>query len=160
MYQLTTTANLVDYPMLENRDAIAAVLVRSELEAVVHAEGSPGIWFEIERGEDEVLALDGDAIAGLFDDPEVEAHGMRGALAIAVTSAAIVAPASLAASPQPAGVSTAQVSSLVAKTHIAKPGVARPGVATQQVAKTALKTQVARSLVLRAAGVQLLQVLR
>ena len=43
------------------------------------------------------ISLDGDDVASLFDDPDVEAHGMKLAIAIVVTSAAILAPAGQAA---------------------------------------------------------------
>ena len=77
------------------------------------------------------MTLDGEAVETLFGDADVEAHGLKGAIAIAVTSAAILAPAGQAAVPQsstPAhaagqaqataqvgAAATAQVSSLVTR---------------------------------------------
>ena len=57
----------------------------------------------LSSGDDVALTLDGDGVAGLFDDPDVEAHGLKGAIAIAVTSAAILAPAGHAATQQSVG---------------------------------------------------------
>ena len=186
MQELTTTATLVDYGTLEGGSPITAVLARSELEAALSADDSPQLWFELEldeedtklltvdldtaaleqmlrrsTGDDVMLALDGGAVAGLFDDPDVEAHGLRGALAIAVTTAAIVAPTSLAASPQTANLAattqgagvaaTSQQAGLAATTQVSSL------VANAQVTGAAAKTQVSKSLVVRAGGVKLLR---
>jgi len=194
MQELTTTANLVDYGTLGD-SAITAVLARSELEAALHADESAQLWFELGLDEDEatrrltlelapadleemlrlstgdevVLALDGDALAGLFDDPDVEAHGMRGALAVAVAAAAIAAPTGLAAAPQTASAAataqraaaaaTVQTAGLAATTQVAsvaaKPQIA--GIAVKpQIAGIAGKTQISKSLVVKA-GVKLLR---
>ncbi len=133
MQEMTTTANLVEYGTLGSGGSIAAVLSRSELEAARRSNESAGIWFELGRGENEemtrltleltiadleemlrvssgdevIVALDADAVEGLFDPPDVEAHGMRGALAIAVATAAFAAPAGLAATPQAVGTASA-----------------------------------------------------
>ena len=150
MQELTTTGSLVEYGTLESRSPVTAVLARSELEAALDAGESSQLWFELVREDDEqaklltidmvsgdleemlrrstgdeiMLALDETALEGLFDDADVEAHGMRGALAVAVAAAAIVAPASLAAKAQVSGV--------------------------------AAKSQISRSLVVRASGLRLL----
>lgn len=184
MQELTTTANLVEYATLEG--PISAVLARSELEAALHADESAGLWFEFERedeemrrltielgsadieemlrlatGDEVVLAIATDPVTSLFDEPEVEAHGMRGALAIAVVAAAVAAPTSLAAAPQTASAAaTAQQASPAASiqqvsaavtTQIANPAV------KAQVANPAVKAQVAKTLVLKAAGLKLLR---
>lgn len=169
MQEVTTTASLVDYATLEGGRSITAVLPRSQIAAALHGDDSAQLWFEFEREEDEqarlltidmvsgdlaemlrrstgdevVLALDGDAVAGLFDDPDVEAHGMRGAFAIAVVAGAMMAPAGLAANPQ--------VSSLAATTQVSSLG------AKAQIAGVAAKTQVSKSLVVKAGGVKLLK---
>jgi hypothetical protein len=198
MQDLTTTANLVEYETLEAGGSITAVLERSDLEAALDAEGFQ-LWFELGRAEDEesrrvtidlasadieamlrlatgdevVLALDGDTTAGLLDDPDVEAHGLRGALAIAVATAAIVAPAGLAATPQAASPATtpqvtSQVSTAAATSQVSSQvssqvttQVSRAAATAQVkglVAKTQVqKTQVHRSLVVKAAGVTILR---
>lgn len=184
MQELVMTANLVDYETLED-DSIAAVVVRSELEAALAADDTAGLWFEVEREDDAesrrltleltsadleeilgfspadefVLALDADQVSGLFVDPDVEAHGIRGALALAVATAAIAAPTSLAATPQTsAQVSpqvSSQVSSQISSTQVSRQ-ITRPGVSAQvrsQVAKPHLN----KSLVLKAAGFKLVR---
>jgi hypothetical protein len=86
---------------------------------------------------DVVLALDGESLQELVGDSEVEAHGIRGAVAVAVATATIAAPAGLAAN-----------NTEVASTQLAKPAltrqVTRPAL-NRQVARTALKPQVART---------------
>ena len=190
MQELTTTATLVQYGALEGGSAITAVLARNELEAALHADESAQLWFELGLDEDEVtrrltldlapadleemlrlstgdevvLALDGDAVAGFFDDPDVEAHGMRGALAVAVAAAAIAAPTSLAATPQVSSqvssqvspqvsslVAEAQISGLAATTQVS--GQVARAAAKAQVKGLAAKTQVSKSLVVKAGGV-------
>jgi pyruvate/2-oxoglutarate dehydrogenase complex dihydrolipoamide acyltransferase (E2) component len=158
MPELTTTATFTDGQFDE--EALTTIVARSVLEAALAEDEGAELWFEIGRdGDDETarlavelsaadleeilrlsgaddvaLALDGQYIAGLFDDdPEVEGHGLRGAIAIAVTSAAILAPAAQAAVPQAtqqakpqataqataqvSAATTAQVSSLAARTQ-------------------------------------------
>lgn len=199
MQELTTTATLVEYGTFEGGSAITAVLARSELEAALHADESAQLWFEFGRDEDEetrrltievtstdveemlrlstgddvVLALDAGTVGGLFDEPDVEAHGMRGALAIAVTAAAIIAPTGLAAAPQTASAAATpqvssqvssqvspQVSSLAAEAQISSlaatpqvSGQVARAAAKAQVKGLAAKTQVSKSLVVKAGGV-------
>jgi hypothetical protein len=186
MQELTTTATLVEYATFEDSEPIGAVLARSELEAALEAEESVALWFEFGSVRDEetrrltlelssgdveemlrlsprdelIVALDPDAVAGFLADPDVEAHGMRGALAIAVVTAAIAAPAGLAASPQTAdAAATAQRASLAATAQSARVKYgARAGLAaTAQVSNVAAKTQVSKSLVFKAAGVRFLR---
>lgn len=197
MQELTTTANLVEYEALDDGRSITAVLERSELEAALHADESARLWVDLgSEGDDEtfrltidvtaseleemlrrstgdefMLALDADAVAGLFDDPDFEAHGMRGALAIAVATAAVAAPAGQAAVAQTVGAAataqrasvaataqqvgaaaTTQVSNLAAKAQVSKAQVSKA-----QVSKAATKAQVSKSLVVKAAGVKLLR---
>ena len=126
MQQLTTTATFTD--RRPDDDVLTTIVARSVLEAALAEDEKAELWFEIGReddettrlaidlsaadldeilrlssGEDVALTLDGDGIAGLFDDPDVEAHGLKGAIAIAVTSAAILAPAGHAATQQSVG---------------------------------------------------------
>ncbi len=148
MEDLRTTANLID--AFENGNPVA-VLPRSELDEML-ATGEPAqLWLELGRendddirllsvdlstadmeqmlgrstGDDVLLALDGYALHGLFDEAEVEAHGLRGALAVAVVAGAIAAPAGMAANPL---VSTAS-NQVAASSHV-------------QAAKPAAKAQV------------------
>ncbi|HUG66087.1 MAG TPA: hypothetical protein VMK83_12795 [Gaiellaceae bacterium] len=152
MPNLTTTATFTDQAL--DDDALTTIVARSVLEAAIAEDEGAELWFEIGAddaettrlaidlsatdleqilrlsGEDDVaLTLDGEYVAGLFDDPDVEAHGLKGAIAIAVTSAALLAPAAQAAVPQAtqqakpqataqiSAAATAQVSSLAAKTQ-------------------------------------------
>jgi hypothetical protein len=121
--------------------------------------------------EDEIaVSLDGEAIAGLFDDPDVEAHGLKVPIAIVVSSAAILAPAGQAA------VTTQRTSSVVsAQAHTAAKaeviGTATKaeviGTATKaevigtasraEVIGAASKAEVTKTLVVRATGFKLLR---
>ena len=139
-------------------EALTTIVARSVLEAALAEEESAELWFEIGADDDETariaidlsaadieeilrlsgsddvaLTLDGEYVSGLFDDADVEAHGMKGAIAIAVTSAALLAPAAQAAVPQTTvqskpqttaqttaqvgAAATAQVSTLTARTQ-------------------------------------------
>jgi len=183
--QVQTRATLVEPGTLD--DSFTAVISRQELEAA--ATGDSGeLWFEIGTdGSDEVsrlsvelaykdieailrlsaedeifVTLDGDAIGSLFADPDVEAHGLRGALAIAVTSAAILAPATQAAVPQAASPAATAQKASVAST-VQRAGAAHANVqvaslaAKAQVSSVAAKAQVSRSLVAKASGFKLLK---
>jgi hypothetical protein len=140
MLEITRTATFTD---AQPDEALTTIVARSVLEAAL-AEDEPGqLWFEIEAdddsrlvaidmstadleellrlaGSDDVaLTLDVDDVEGLFDDPDVEGHGMKGAIAIAVTSAALLAPAGQAAVTQSAGTqSTTQRAGVAATTQI------------------------------------------
>src|SRR6187551_2681342 len=109
-----TTSDAVD-------ESLTTIVARSVLEAALAEGESSTLWFEVGDDEDsrrieidlstadleELLRRSGTVfffkrktayeIAGLFDDPEVEAHGLKGAIAIVVTSAALLAPAGQAA---------------------------------------------------------------
>jgi hypothetical protein len=115
-----TTSDAVD-------ESLTTIVARSVLEAALAEGESSTLWFEVgddedsrrievdlstadmeellrmSGNEDVALSLDGNEIAGLFDDPEVEAHGLKGAIAIVVTSAALLAPAGQAAVTQSDG---------------------------------------------------------
>src|SRR5918994_5498698 len=132
-------------------ESLTTIVARSVLEAALQEEEPAELWFELARedgkdvnrlsidlsysdieqllslsSEDEIaLSLDGEAVESLFDDADVEAHGMKGAIAVAVTSAALLAPgiaqaavpqatqqAKPAATVQVSPAATAQVSSL------------------------------------------------
>ena len=187
MQELTTTATLVEYGTFEGRSPITAILARSELEAALNTHESAQLWFELgfdgdeettrltldltptdleemlrrSTGDEVSLALDGDALAGLFADPDVEAHGLRGALAATVAIAAIAAPTSLAAVPQTSGVAaTAQRASAAATVQTS--GTAATAqissvAAKAQISGVAAKAQISKTLVVRAGGVQIMR---
>jgi hypothetical protein len=175
MHEVTTRARFVQPDAID--ESLSSIVARSVLEAALQEGDEAQLWFDLSRGDesarlavdvsstdleeilrlsggdDVLLALDGDAVAGLFDDPEVEGHGVKGALAIAVTSAAILAPAGQAALPQTAhaastvqranpaattqvsAAATTQVSSVAAKAQVAKAQVAKVQVSKAQAAK-------------------------
>jgi hypothetical protein len=211
MPEVTTIASLVDYETLAGEESVTAVLERNALEAALGAD-SPGLWFEVgyededvsrvtvelarddveeilrlSSGDDVMLALHAAAVASLLDVPEVEAHGMRGALTIAVVAGAMMAPAGLAATPQlsPAGASAqaaksqvsrasvesqlargaarSQVSRAAAKSQVSRASVESQlarGAARSQVSRAAAKGQLAKTLVVKASGVQALRLVR
>jgi hypothetical protein len=160
MTGLTTTANLVDQATLDEESRLTATLERTDVEALL-AEGRRQIWFElaaegqadpyrltVDLTEDDLqallagssddailLALDGEELTGMLEEPDVEAHGLRSALAvsIAVATTAIAAPAGLAAT-SPATSPAATQQSVGAAT-------------TQQGVGAAATTQVVRQIV-------------
>jgi hypothetical protein len=119
MPELTTTATFTDGRF--DDETLTTIVARSVLEAALAEDGEGAeLWFELgdheeeeQRtlltvelsdadledvlrlcGEDDVaLTLDGEYVAGLFDDADVEAHGLRGAITIAVKGAATHQPA-------------------------------------------------------------------
>ena len=163
------------------------MLRRSELEAALNEKNAGHLWFEFEdendeqtrlltidmvsgeleemlrrsTGEEIVLALDGNALEGLLHDPDVEAHGLRGALAVAVATAAIAAPAGLAATPQAtsAGATTQGVgaAATVQTAGVAATTQVSSLAAKAQVSGVAAKSQVSRSLVAKAGAVRILR---
>lgn len=177
MPEVTTTATFTAAQFDE--DALTTIVARSVLEAALAEGEGAELWFDVGHadeasrlsidlstadleemlrlaGEDDVaLTLDGEYVSNLFDDADVEAHGMRGAIAIAVTGAALLAPATQAAvpqatqqaKPQVGAAATAQVSSMAARTQ-----------ATLQN-KLQTKTQVSKVQVAKAkvSGLQLLR---
>jgi hypothetical protein len=201
MQELTTSANVVEHHALG--DSFVVTFSRRELEGLRDSGDQAQLWLELEKegnegpkrlsidltpsdldellqhpnGDDLLIALDGYALNGLFDDAEVEAHGFRNALAIAVIAAAAAAPAGLAATPQAASpaqtaqkagaaatvqaspaasVQRASAASTVqaAKPAAAKVQVAKPA-AKPQVSTAAAKAQISKSLILKANGISL-----
>jgi hypothetical protein len=162
MLEVTTTARLVDYAQLGEGSPYTATIERSELESALRAGRWPDLWLELGSeeetrkltvelpedleamleswpGDEVVFAFDADDLAGLFD-PEVEAHGIRGALAVAVVAGAVAAPAGLAATPQAANPQvTPQVTAQVS--NLAAPQVTG-AVSNAQVAGVATRAQV------------------
>ena len=192
MRELTTTGHLVERETLEPGGALTAILERSELEAARASGEAAQLWLELGlAGDDEAarltidlgpadleeilrrsdedtiaLALDGEVLASVIAEPEVEAHGLRGALAIAVTSAAVLAPAGLAAVPQSVDAATTAQRVSSATTSQAVPAAttqvstaqARAQVSRSLVAKGQVaKGQVSKNVVLKAYGLQLLR---
>ena len=165
MPQLNTTATFSGREV--DDDALTTIVARSVLEAALREDEEAELWFDVQRGDESVrltvdmsttdleeilrlsgsddvlLALDGEAVEGLFGEPDVEGHGLKGALAIAVTSAAILAPAGQAALPQ-----TANAATTVQRANPA---------ATAQVSSAQARTQVSKQLVVSASGLKLLR---
>jgi hypothetical protein len=158
MQQLTRTATFTDNRI--DDEALTTIVARSVLEAALAEDEKAQLWFEL-AGDDEtrrlaidlsaadleeILSLSGDSdvaltlsgedVAGLFEDADVEAHGMRAAIAIAVTSAAILVPAGHAATTQSIGTAATTQQAGVAAT--AQVGTE----ATTQVANAAVTAQV------------------
>jgi hypothetical protein len=160
-------------------DSFTAVISRQELEAA-GAGDTAELWFEFGTDdsdessrlsidlaysdiedllrlapEDEImLEVDCAFVEGIFGDDDVEAHGMKGAIAIAVSSAAILAPAGQAAlSPQtlnPAA-NTVQRANVAATTQVSNPA------ARVQALNPQAKVQISKTMVLKANGFRLLR---
>jgi hypothetical protein len=201
MQELTTHANVVTGDALGEPFVVS--FSRRELEALRDSGDPAQLWLELEQegndgtkrlaidlttsdverllehpnGDDLLVALDSYALNGLFDDAEVEAHGLRSALAIAVIAAAAAAPAGLAATPQatnPAATaqkaataqataqstaqSTAQRVSPAAQAQVSKAAaqaqVSRTA-ARPQISNAATRAQVSKTLILKANGISL-----
>jgi hypothetical protein len=159
-----TTSDAVD-------ESLTTIVARSVLEAALADGESSTLWFEVgddedsrrievdlstadmeellrmSGNEDVALSLDGNELAGLFDDPEVEAHGLKGAIAIVVTSAALLAPAGQAAVTQSVGAAaTTQGVGVAATTQGVGVAATTQGVgvaATTNVSHAAATAQVA-----------------
>ena len=159
-------------------DSFTAVISRQELEAA-GAGDTAQLWFDVGSDESEdtsrlsidlaysdieellrlapedeiMLEVDCAYVEGIFGDSDVEAHGMKGAIAIAVSSAAILAPAGQAAlSPQalnPAA-STVQRANVAATTQVSNPASRVQAVSPQA------KVQISKTMVLKASGFKLL----
>lgn len=188
MLELTTTGRLVEYETLEDRSDLAAVLARKELEAAVESGEPAQLWLELALadgeeetarvtidllpaelaeilsragGSDVAFAFDEEALASVLGDSEVEAHGLRGALAIAVTSAAVLAPAGMAAVPQSveSAATTQRVSSAVTSQAVpaATAQVSRAAVESQVAKSQVVRSQVSKRFVLKGHGLQLLR---
>jgi hypothetical protein len=174
MLEITRTATFTDQTPDE---ALTTIVARSVLEAALAEDEPARLWFEVEgdddsrllavdlsaadleellhlSGSDDVaLALDADEVAGLFDDPDVEGHGMKGAIAIAVTSAALLAPAGQAAVTQSVGTqATTQRAGVAATTQIgaAVSTQVSNAAATAQVASVQAKLAKSNAAKLRA----------
>jgi hypothetical protein len=147
-------------------ESLTTIVARSVLEAALQEDDSTELWFELAGDDEQVgrlsvdlshgdieellrlspadeiaLSLDGEAVESLFGDADVEAHGLKAAVAIAVTSAAILVPAGQAAvpqattqaTPQVGAAATAQVSSIASTVQVS--GVQAKAQVKSQVAK-------------------------
>jgi hypothetical protein len=176
MQQLTTTATFTDGRF--DDEALTTIVARSVLEAALVEDEKAQLWFELASdgeetrrleidlstadleeilrmsgGDDIALTFSGDDVTGLFEDADVEAQ--RVARSIAVTSAAILAPAGHAATTQSIGTaSTTQGAGMAATTQSIGTAATTQGAgmaataqvgteATAQVANVAVKAQVA-----------------
>jgi hypothetical protein len=172
MHELTTIGTLVEATALGDATQ-AAVLSTEELGAPYRTEEPARLWIELaQEGFDEptrvtidlaphdletilgaatkgevALVFDDAVLASLAGEHEVEAHGLRGAIALAVVSTAVAAPTAQAATPQEASPTASaqrasvvvapqrmslaarlQVSTQVANAAVpARPGAARAG---------------------------------
>jgi hypothetical protein len=182
-----TTSETVD-------ESLTTIVARSVLEAALKEDESAELWFDLanEDGEaagrlsvdlaytdieellrlspgDEItLSLDGEELENLFADSDVEAHGLKGAVAIAVATAAILAPAGQAAVQQSIGAAattqranpaaTTQIAAAATTTQIAAAATTQVSTAARtQVSGLHAKTQVSKTLVLKASGLKLLR---
>jgi hypothetical protein len=168
-----TTSEKVD-------ESLTTLVARSVLEAALKEDETAELWFDLadEEGEtgrlsvdlsytdieellrlspeDEItLSLDGEEVESLFADADVEAHGLKGTIAVAVAGAAILAPAGQAAVTQSVGAAaTTQRTSPVVATQVAAATTTQvSSLARAQVAKT----HVSKHLVLKASGLNLLR---
>ena len=184
MQEVKTTASLVEYDSLEGGGSVTAVLARKDVEAAL--EGDAGLWFELgyededagrltidlqpadlekilgqTEGDEVVLALDGDWVSGVFEESDVEAHGLRGALAIAVVAGAIAAPAGMAATPQVSSASVGSQATPAAQSQVVRSQVVSSQVssaaARPQVSKAAAKASAAKRLVVKQSGLKVLR---
>lgn len=165
-------------------ESLTTIVARSVLEAALKEEESAELWFELgtEDGEDVsrlsidlsysdieellrlspedeiALTLDGDEVATLFGDPDVEAHGLKGAIAIAVTSAAILAPAGQAALPQSVDAATTVQRANVATTaQVGTAATAQVSSLVSSAQAARVQTKVSKSQVAKVSGLKLLR---
>jgi hypothetical protein len=165
-------------------ESLTTIVARSVLEAALQDEDSAELWFELgddSSGEDVsrlsidlshtdieellrltpddeiALTLDGAAVESMFD-PDVEAHGLKGAIAIAVTSAAILAPAAQAGVPQSVDAAAKQQAKIQATTQIGAAATTQISAASRAQAVSAQsKLQVAKTQVAKVSGLKLLR---
>ena len=167
-------------------ESLTTIVARSVLEAALKEDEPAELWFELGTEDDEdvsrlsidlsttdieqllrlssedeiALTLDGEGVESLFGEPDVEGHGLKGAIAIAVTSAALLAPGiAQAAAPQTIGAAAATQQAKIQATAQVAPA------ATAQVASLAdraqvsvqAKTQVSKTQVAKVSGLKLLR---
>ena len=174
-----TTSEMVE-------ESLTTIVARSVLEAALKEEESGELWFDLanEDGEDAgrlsvdlsytdieellrlspedeiTLSLDGEEIESLFADSDVEAHGLKIAIAIAVTGAAILAPAGQAAVSQSVdAAATAQRANPAVSAQIAPAATTQvsSAAARTQVSSLRARAQVSKPLILKGSGLTLLR---
>ena len=167
-------------------ESLTTIVARSVLEAALKQDESAELWLDLanEEGEDAgrlsidlayadieellmlspedeiTLSFDGEEVESLFADADVQAHGLKGAIAVAVTTAAILAPAGQAALPQSVNTaSTAQRANPAATAQIAAAATTQVSslAAQTQVSGPQAKAQVSKQRVLKASGLKLLR---
>jgi hypothetical protein len=166
-------------------ESLTTIVARSVLEAALKEEEPAELWFELGTDdgeevsrlsidlsysdieellglspEDEIaLSLDGEAVESLFAEPDVEAHGLKGAIAIAVTSAAILAPAGQAAMSQSVGVAATQQAKIQATAQVGAAATTQVSslVSRAQAANVQTKVQVSKSQVAKLSSLRLLR---
>jgi hypothetical protein len=166
-------------------ESLTTIVARSVLEAALKDEQPAELWFELGTDEsddvnrlsidlsytdieellrlspeDEIaLTLDGAEVESLFGDADVEAHGLRGAIAIAVTSAAILAPAGQAALPQSVDAAATQQAKLQATAQVGAAATTQVSslVSRAQATSVQAKVQVSKSQVAKVSGLKLLR---
>ena len=141
-----TTSEMVE-------ESLTTIVARSVLEAALKEEESGELWFDLANE-------DGEEIESLFADSDVEAHGLKIAIAIAVTGAAILAPAGQAAVSQSVdAAATAQRANPAVSAQIAPAATTQvsSAAARTQVSSLRARAQVSKPLVLKASGLTLLR---
>jgi len=165
-------------------ESLTTIVARSVLEAALQDEDSAELWFELGDDtsggdvsrlsidlshtdieellrltpDDEIaLTLDGAAVESMFD-PDVEAHGLKGAIAIAVTSAAILAPAAQAGVSQSVDAAAKQQATIQATTQVGVAATTQISAASRvQAVSAQSKLQVAKTQVAKVSGLKLLR---
>ena len=159
-------------------DSFTAVISRQELEAA-SAGDTAELWFDFGADdsedvsrlsidlaysdieellrlapEDEILLeFDCEVVEGLFGDYEVGAHGLKGAIAIAVSSAAILAPAGQAAlSPQ-----SVNPAATVQRANVAATAQVSSVASTVQRSSPQARVQASKTMILKSNGFKLLR---
>lgn len=167
-------------------ESLTTIVARSVLEAALKEDESAELWFELGTEDDEdvsrlsidlsttdieqllrlssedeiALTLDGEGVESLFGEPDVEGHGLKGAIAIAVTSAALLAPGiAQAAAPQAIGAAaTTQQARIQATAQVAPAATAQvASLANRAQVSVQAKTQVSKTQVAKVSGLKLLR---
>jgi hypothetical protein len=126
MQDMTTTATLVEPAEIAERGGVTALVSRAEIEeALETSDESFALWFDVERGDDSarltveltpaeaeellrrssgddvMVALGASGIVDLFEDADVEAHGMREKIVLLGVVAATAAASTSVAQAKP-----------------------------------------------------------
>jgi hypothetical protein len=126
MQDMTTTATLVEPAEIAERGGVTALVSRAEIEEALETnDDSFALWFDVARGDDAarltvelttseaeellrrssgddvMVALGAGGIVDLFEDPDVEAHGMREKIVLLGVVAATAAASTSVAQAKP-----------------------------------------------------------